>query len=45
MLVGYARTSTPEQEAGLEVQQQELVTLGCERMFSEQCGTFAELEH
>ncbi len=39
MLVGYARTSTLEQEAGLEVQQRELATLGCERMFSEQTSS------
>jgi DNA invertase Pin-like site-specific DNA recombinase len=36
MLVGYARTSTLEQEAGLEVQQRELTSFGCERVFREQ---------
>jgi len=36
MLVGYARTSTLDQEAGLEAQQRELAKLGCERTFSEQ---------
>jgi DNA invertase Pin-like site-specific DNA recombinase len=39
MLVGYARTSTLEQEAGLEAQQRELVTLGCERVFAEQTSS------
>ncbi len=40
MLVGYARTSTLEQEAGLAVQQQELASLGCEeRVFSEQTSS------
>ena len=29
MLVGYARTSTLERTAGLEVQRRELATLGC----------------
>src|SRR5215207_3757899 len=39
MLVGYARTSTLEQEAGLEVQRRELTTLGCERVFAEQTSS------
>src|SRR3954470_11239085 len=39
MLVGYARTSTLEQEAGLEAQQQELTNLGCERVFAEQTSS------
>ena len=39
MLVGYARTSTLEQDAGLEVQQRELASLGCERTFSEQASS------
>jgi DNA invertase Pin-like site-specific DNA recombinase len=39
MLVGYARTSTLEQDAGLEAQQRELVTLGCERVFAEQTSS------
>ena len=33
MLVGYARTSTLEQDAGLEAQRRELASLGCERVF------------
>ena len=39
MLVGYARTSTLEQEAGLEAQQGELAALGCERVFTEQTSS------
>ena len=39
MLVGYARTSTLEQEAGLEAQQRELKALGCEKLFSEQTSS------
>lgn len=35
MLVGYARTSTTEQKAGLEDQVAELTRLGCERVFQE----------
>ena len=39
MLVGYARTSTLEQEAGLEAQRRELASLRCERVFSEQTSS------
>src|SRR5215213_3031919 len=39
MLVGYARTSTLEQEAGLEAQRRELASLGCERVFAEQTSS------
>jgi len=39
MLVGYARTSTLEQEAGLEAQQRELASLKCERIFAEQTSS------
>jgi DNA invertase Pin-like site-specific DNA recombinase len=35
MLVGYARTSTAEQTAGLADQVAELTALGCERVFEE----------
>lgn len=35
MLIGYARTSTLNQEAGLEAQIRELMELGCERLFQE----------
>jgi DNA invertase Pin-like site-specific DNA recombinase len=47
MLVGYARTSTVEQEAGLEAQARDLAAAGCERIFSERVssiGRRAELE-
>ena len=36
MKIGYARTSTTEQLAGLEAQSRDLVEQGCERIFSEQ---------
>jgi DNA invertase Pin-like site-specific DNA recombinase len=36
MLIGYARTSTVEQEAGLEAQLRDLKALGCDRIFQEQ---------
>jgi DNA invertase Pin-like site-specific DNA recombinase len=36
MLIGYARTSTAEQEAGLDAQIRDLKAAGCERTFSEQ---------
>ncbi|UVF19995.1 recombinase family protein [Microvirga terrae] len=39
MLVGYARTSTLDQEAGLEAQLRELKTLGCEKVFQEQASS------
>ncbi len=35
MKVGYARTSTIEQEAGLEAQRKELEAAGCDRIFYE----------
>jgi DNA invertase Pin-like site-specific DNA recombinase len=39
MLVGYARTSTVEQEAGLEAQLRDLKAHGCEEIFSEQVSS------
>jgi DNA invertase Pin-like site-specific DNA recombinase len=36
MIVGYARTSTKEQEAGFEGQLRDLKKAGCERIYSEQ---------
>lgn len=39
MLIGYARTSTLEQEAGLQAQVRDLMALGCERVFSEQVSS------
>jgi DNA invertase Pin-like site-specific DNA recombinase len=47
MLVGYARTSTVEQEAGLDAQVRDLAAAGCERTFAERVssiGRRAELE-
>lgn len=42
MLVGYARTSTLEQAAGLEAQTRDLTALGCERLFSEQASSVGD---
>ncbi len=42
MLVGYARTSTLEQEAGLEAQLRELEALGCEKVFQEQASSVGQ---
>ncbi|TXN20050.1 recombinase family protein [Methylobacterium sp. WL19] len=41
MLIGYARTSTLEQAAGLEAQVRDLKALGCEKLFSEQVSSVA----
>ena len=41
MLIGYARTSTTEQEAGLEAQLRDLTLAGCEQVFSEQVSSVA----
>ncbi len=41
MKIGYARTSTAEQEAGLEAQITQLKAAGCERVFSEQVSSMA----
>ena len=42
MLIGYARTSTLGQQAGLEAQERDLRAAGCERVFSEQVSSVAE---
>ena len=39
LLVGYARTSTLDQKAGLEFQQHELNAAGCEKIFTEQVSS------
>lgn len=39
MLVGYARTSTLDQKAGIEAQLRELEAVGCERLFREQVSS------
>ncbi|MGO9818062.1 MAG: recombinase family protein [Acidocella sp.] len=41
MHIGYARTSTTEQEAGLEAQRRDLTAAGCDRVFSEQISATA----
>ena len=41
MQVGYARTSTTEQHAGLEAQVRDLQAAGCERIYSEQVSSVA----
>ena len=42
MLVGYARTSTLGQIAGLEAQERELRAAGCDKVFHEQVSSVAE---
>lgn len=42
MLVGYARTSTVDQTAGLEAQQRDLKAAGCQRVFSERVSSVAQ---
>jgi DNA invertase Pin-like site-specific DNA recombinase len=39
MLIGYGRTSTVEQEAGLEAQERDLRAAGVERLFTEQTSS------
>ena len=39
MLVGYARTSTLDQTAGLEAQERDLKAAGCDRLFWEQVSS------
>lgn len=42
MLVGYARTSTAEQAAGLEAQIEELTKAGADRIFKEQVSSVSQ---
>jgi DNA invertase Pin-like site-specific DNA recombinase len=42
VIVGYARTSTAEQHAGLEAQLRDLKAAGAERIFSEQVSSVAK---
>lgn len=42
MIVGYARTSTTDQTAGLEAQERDLRAAGAERVFAEQRSSVAE---
>lgn len=39
MLIGYARTSTLDQKAGLDAQRRELTAAGCDRIFEEQVSS------
>jgi hypothetical protein len=41
MLVGYARVSTAEQDAGFGAQLEELKKVGCEKLFSEKVSSVA----
>ncbi|MBS7812856.1 recombinase family protein [Roseococcus pinisoli] len=41
MIVGYARTSTAEQEAGLAGQERELAAAGCTKLFAERVSSVA----
>jgi DNA invertase Pin-like site-specific DNA recombinase len=41
MLVGYARTSTADQIAGLDAQERDLKAAGCEKVFSERVSSVA----
>lgn len=42
MLLGYARTSTTEQEAGLEAQRRDLQQAGCEKVFAEHVSSVGD---
>ena len=42
VLIGYARTSTTEQRAGLEVQLRDLKSVGCAKVFKEQVSSIGE---
>ena len=42
MRIGYARTSTVDQQAGLDAQLAELERLGCTKLFHEQVSSVAE---
>jgi DNA invertase Pin-like site-specific DNA recombinase len=44
MLIGYARTSTIDQAAGLEAQERDLKAAGVEKLFTEQVSSVADRE-
>jgi DNA invertase Pin-like site-specific DNA recombinase len=44
MLIGYARTSTVDQEAGFESQIRDLGAAGCEKLFAEKVSEAAPRE-
>ena len=39
MLIGYGRTSTTDQDAGIEAQRRDLLATGCEKLFIEQVSS------
>jgi DNA invertase Pin-like site-specific DNA recombinase len=41
MIIGYARTSTTDQHAGLAAQNRNLAAAGAERLYSEQASSMA----
>ena len=41
MLIGYARTSTTDQQAGFDAQLRDLEAAGCEKVFREQLSSVA----
>jgi DNA invertase Pin-like site-specific DNA recombinase len=45
MIIGYARTSTTDQTAGLAAQQRDLIAAGAERIFAEQVSSIASRAH
>ncbi len=44
MKIGYARTSTIEQQAGFDAQLRDLEAAGCEKLFSEQVSSIGQRE-
>ena len=44
MQIGYARSSTVDQEAGFQAQIKSLKTVGCDKVFAEQVSSLAERE-
>jgi DNA invertase Pin-like site-specific DNA recombinase len=44
VLVGYARTSTVDQDAGFQAQRRDLQAAGCTKIFSEQVSSVTERE-
>ena len=44
MLIGYARTSSLSQVAGLEAQQRDLRAAGCDKIFAEQVSSISQRE-
>src|SRR6266576_3585034 len=42
MLIGYARTSTTEQAAGLDAQLRDLRAAGCKKLYKEQVSSVVE---